>query len=424
MRNILIYLFGFITIVYGASFDCTKATTNVEKIICENEELSQLDIELSEVFKAFYFSKNEIKNAQKAWIKDRDKCQDKECTESMYQNKIQELKETNITDYPKLTNVTSECSETLQFARINFQSTRDNFLNFLKIREDFSSELVLYTPENDISGGDATIADQNTFKKIPYKTSSDNQSNIYWQINENNGHRLVVTEYPMGWRGDMYCVFDIQSNISVEDFLLEFQKSETFKNGVKIISNSWKAPLIFKNKNSSLWLIDVPQSFEAYKNWQVYSFTSSGMKHQCDVVFEPNVNNNINLLPNDIQKLALLLDKTMGSGKDEGTLHPTQQLHNEVEFLSGNIALRPWVVFKEPYNSREEVENGLINWSKDSTTNQKLYEAIKNQSPIAEKSLVQYYQQQFNLSSTKAETLSKSIIDIFVRSHYSFPKKR
>lgn len=424
MRNILIYLFGFMTIVYGASFDCTKATTNVEKMICENEELSQLDIELSEVFKAFYFSSNEIKNAQKAWIKDRDKCQDKACIESMYQNRIKELKETSITDYPKLTNVTSECSETLLFARESFQSTKANFLDFLEKREDFSSELVFYSAENDILGGNAIAVDNDTFNKIPYKTFSDNQGNIYWQINENNSHRLVIIEYPMGWRGDMYSVFDIQSDIKAEDFLLEFQKDDTFKNGVKIVSDSWKVPLIFKNKDFSLWMVVLPQPFAIYENWQVYLSTPLGMKPQCDVVFKPNVKSNIELLPKDVQKLALLLDKTMGSGKDEGTLQPTAQLRTEVEFLSGNIALRPWIVFKEPYNSHQEVEDGLINWSKDSISNQRLYESIRNQFSIAEKSLAQYYQQQFNLSSIKAETLSKSVIDIFIRSHYSFSKNR
>jgi uncharacterized protein len=424
MRNILIYLFGFMTIVYGASFDCTKATTNVEKMICENEELSQLDIELSEVFKAFYFSSNEIKNAQKIWLKERDKCQNKECIQLMYQSKIQELKETNITDFPKLTNVTSECSETLQFARINFQSTRDNFSKFPQIQEDFSSELVLYAAGDNISSEDEIIADPNTFRKIQYKRFNDNQGNIYWQINENNGHRLVITEHPMGWRGDMYSVFDIPANIKSEDFILEFQKSETFKNGVKIVSDSWKVPLIFKNKDFSLWMVVIPQPFAIYENWQVYLSTPLGMKPQCDVVLKPNVKSNIELLPKDVQKFALLLDKTMGSGKDEGTLQPTAQLRTEVEFLSGNIALRPWIVFKEPYNSHQEVEDGLINWSKDSISNQRLYESIRNQFSIAEKSLAQYYQQQFNLSSIKAETLSKSVIDIFIRSHYSFSKNR
>lgn len=424
MRNLFICLFGFITVIYGASFDCVKATTNVEKMICENEELSQLDTELSEVFKAFYFSSNEIKNAQKIWLKERDKCQNKECIQSMYQSKIQELKETNITDFPKLTNVTSECSETLQFARINFQSTRDEFFQFPQIQEDFSSELVLHAYANNISGGDEIIADSNTFKKIQYKKFNDNQSNIYWQINENNGHRLVVSEHSMGWRGDMYNVFDIPANIKAEDFILEFQNSETFKDGVKIVSDSWKVPLIFKNKDFSLWMIVIPQPFAIYENWQVYLSTPLGMKPQCDVVFKPNVKNIIELLPKDVQKLALLLDKTMGSGKDEGTLQPTAQLRIEVKFLSGNIALRPWILFKEPYNSHQEVEDGLINWSKDSISNQKLYESIKNQSFIAEKSLALYYQEHFNLSTTKAETLSKSVIDIFIRSHYAFPKNR
>lgn len=91
MYKLLILIFSFIGVINGASFDCTKATTNVEKMICEETILSSLDSELSTVFQSFYYVTDEIKSDQKAWLKERNKCQDNSCVQSMYKNRIEEL---------------------------------------------------------------------------------------------------------------------------------------------------------------------------------------------------------------------------------------------------------------------------------------------------------------------------------------------
>ena len=47
------------TILYSASFDCSKASTGTEKTICNNDDLSQLDSELALIYKKkFYFAFN------------------------------------------------------------------------------------------------------------------------------------------------------------------------------------------------------------------------------------------------------------------------------------------------------------------------------------------------------------------------------
>ena len=423
MKKISILMF-FSVYLFGASFDCNKASNDVETMICNDSELSKLDIELSQKFKAFNFSSNE-KNIQKVWLKERDLCKDKTCIEIMYKKRIEELKKTNITNYPKLTNVTSECSEALEFARNSFQSTKFDFTIFpSEIIKNSSSGIVLSSIADDISNGNG-LANKNIFKKVSLEKSDDNNNdNIYWQINAINNHRLVVTEQTIGWRGDMYSVLDIDASISIEDFISEFSKNDNFKNSTVITSNSWKPPLILKSQNSSLWLIKIPVFFDSFENWEIFAFTTSGVKKECDVIFKPDVKNNIELLPKSVQDLALLLDKTMGSGKDEGTLQPTAQLRAQIKLLSANISLRPWVLFDEPYNSRKEVDDGLENWSNTSIINHKLYDQIKKQYPIAEKSLSDYYQEHFNVSTVKADTLSKYMIDIFLRSHYSFHKYR
>jgi uncharacterized protein len=77
--------------LFGASFDCTKAKSNVEKMICQDEELSKQDEKLSTVYADFYFVSKEIKSDQKEWITQRNQCQDIACIKEAYSIRIEEL---------------------------------------------------------------------------------------------------------------------------------------------------------------------------------------------------------------------------------------------------------------------------------------------------------------------------------------------
>ncbi|GAB5388006.1 MAG: hypothetical protein Alpg2KO_09740 [Alphaproteobacteria bacterium] len=60
------------------SFDCAKAGTVVERTLCSNFELAALDSTLaarySHVRKHAEYTKDDIRNAQRAWVVDRNKC--------------------------------------------------------------------------------------------------------------------------------------------------------------------------------------------------------------------------------------------------------------------------------------------------------------------------------------------------------------
>jgi uncharacterized protein len=77
----------------AASFDCGKAQTAVEKLICGNKEISRLDSELGNAYvsaSCTYVSAREALVAdQKKWITDvRDKCNDVECLRRAYSNRL------------------------------------------------------------------------------------------------------------------------------------------------------------------------------------------------------------------------------------------------------------------------------------------------------------------------------------------------
>lgn len=90
--------FGLLMVLPGigaaASFDCSKAGTRTEKMICADSELSGLDERLSEVFqKAVKQSASqENRLQQKRWMsEERDRCRDSACISATYKRRIAQL---------------------------------------------------------------------------------------------------------------------------------------------------------------------------------------------------------------------------------------------------------------------------------------------------------------------------------------------
>jgi hypothetical protein len=189
------------------------------------------------------------------------------------------------------------------------------------------------------------------------------------------------------------------------------------------IAGDWRPPLVFHEKNSiSIWFIDVGEPYQILADWQVYVVEPPGAKLRCTVRFRPHVKNAIDLLPNPVRQYEKLLDRTMGSGAGEGTLHQTARLRIDVAYTWANAAQRPWVS-SSPYNSREEVEAALQSWSQQGAPNAKLYRQIQHQYRIAERSLTTYYQRQFARTAPQAKALSIYMLDMALRSHYVFHRE-
>ncbi|PPD50455.1 MAG: hypothetical protein CTY16_01480 [Methylobacter sp.] len=80
-----------VTQLQAAGFDCAKASTEVEKIICANPQLSTFDEQLGKLYQAA--SKTAaLKKAQQHWLRtQRDTCHDDTCLSKAYQQRIAEL---------------------------------------------------------------------------------------------------------------------------------------------------------------------------------------------------------------------------------------------------------------------------------------------------------------------------------------------
>jgi len=80
------------------SFDCTKASNNLEKLICSDVELSRIDVQLNDVYLSFrekVADKAALKKDQIQWMKNARQCSDKDCILQSYKQRIAELSASN-----------------------------------------------------------------------------------------------------------------------------------------------------------------------------------------------------------------------------------------------------------------------------------------------------------------------------------------
>ena len=102
MRNLFIITFLLMSSTsWAASFNCDKAISPIENLICGNAELSQLDNKLSVTYKRAlvemsHYGKDALIVDQKQWIESqRNKCHDINCLKVVYRLRTDELKKWN-----------------------------------------------------------------------------------------------------------------------------------------------------------------------------------------------------------------------------------------------------------------------------------------------------------------------------------------
>jgi len=88
---LMIGMFASLTVVHAASFDCAKASSPTEKMICQNPKISKLDDRLSEVYKEVRKADASVVEEQKSWLKDARACKDEKCLENAYGIRVEEL---------------------------------------------------------------------------------------------------------------------------------------------------------------------------------------------------------------------------------------------------------------------------------------------------------------------------------------------
>jgi uncharacterized protein len=79
----------------AASFDCSRARTQMEKMVCADAVLSRLDEQLAEAYAAVLQKSGDsgrVKVEQRDWLKNhRDRCRDAQCLQSAYASRLAHL---------------------------------------------------------------------------------------------------------------------------------------------------------------------------------------------------------------------------------------------------------------------------------------------------------------------------------------------
>jgi len=99
-KFLLLALSLFSSIAHSASFDCGKASTEVERKICSSPSLSVMDEKLSEVFKPLK-NRRAFQVIESDWLEsERNSCESMECLEDAYVQQTRFLTPISVTPRP------------------------------------------------------------------------------------------------------------------------------------------------------------------------------------------------------------------------------------------------------------------------------------------------------------------------------------
>lgn len=204
---------------HAASFDCGKAQTKVEHLICDNPGLSALDDGLASRYKAALQNKTEVedvRHAQKHWLKERNKCEDVSCLDALYLRRINDLDITIGQTKSAPSDVASE-----EYALV--VSKNDEMCNhMLQLMNDDlkQSERTQFVRTYD--SNDRFVSSHEEFNAIPWKPArasyensgrtfyTENLEGALFDLNNDGVLDFVVRDKSMlsGMRADGIYIFD------------------------------------------------------------------------------------------------------------------------------------------------------------------------------------------------------------------------
>lgn len=100
----MIFFVSFVVAIFGltifftntsvaASFECKKAASSVEHLICKNPDVSELDSTLGKLYSSLKNDNNSLIGSQRKWLEEtRNVCTTVECLKNVYTNRIATLK--------------------------------------------------------------------------------------------------------------------------------------------------------------------------------------------------------------------------------------------------------------------------------------------------------------------------------------------
>lgn len=132
---------GLAAPAHAASFDCRKASTWVEKAVCDDAELGALDEALANNYNGMLASnlgdggRQHLRQEQRDWLKQRNACRSSDCLRQVYRERVD-----SVCDLPVVSGVHALCIDT------------EAVLAQPRVKRASASQGVQAMPENEISG--------------------------------------------------------------------------------------------------------------------------------------------------------------------------------------------------------------------------------------------------------------------------------
>lgn len=327
------------------------------------------------------------------------------------------------------------CAQALKVARAQFQSDHFYLNGPPPIPPGLGSTFALGPDPGDISGGEGIQYNHRFFRKLtppPHDTRVNANTFVYWQKTASPGRRVVVVDEPMNWQGDWYGLFTVPVNMQPKRFWhqigqLESGTDKTEAGVRQVIGLGWRPPVVFSdNRTDRLWAINLNQE----RAWYPYTIGPKVATSECTILLQPRppyLGRSghvylLPLLPPAVHQLARTLNVILGQDENSGTLHPVASLRTAAGKTWVNVALRPWALTNEPYNTMAEVNAGLRAWAKSTPSHHRLYDELMVEYPEARRALAHYYRSRFHKSDKAASELATRALNIAFRSYFVFQR--
>jgi uncharacterized protein len=96
LRSLVLTVYASSASVNAASFDCAKASSQIDNAVCASVKVSELDSELADIYSLVVLKSSDVdglKIAQRSWLKTtRNVCPDEACLIKVYEQRIDALK--------------------------------------------------------------------------------------------------------------------------------------------------------------------------------------------------------------------------------------------------------------------------------------------------------------------------------------------
>jgi uncharacterized protein len=152
----------------AATFDCKKASTFAEKVVCSDSQLSAMDDELGRLYKGALAGtpNNEtLESDQKAWLSLRDQCRDSDCIKKAYADRISALKGSSADTAESVTGTYK-----MKNGEVRVQQTTGRIKFY--VNATYQTNVGEVSGEAPLTGGAASYADRDNDCALAFKFAS------------------------------------------------------------------------------------------------------------------------------------------------------------------------------------------------------------------------------------------------------------